>query len=104
KIVLTKTFSVRPGVVTNFSRDATFLLPVTYDFAPIRLGTSQNSLKLAPYVGGGAAVTTNGDAGPLLTGGLDVPLGRKWTFNAGANAGFLDNTDVSVITAIGYNF
>ena len=75
KVGLTKTFSARPSIVTNFRDDATFTLPATYDFAPIRLDSSEQSIKLAPYIGAGAAINTDGDFGPLVTGGLDI---RHW--------------------------
>lgn len=104
KVGLSEAFSVRPGVVTNFTDDATFLLPLTYDFVPLRFSTSEQSLKFAPYVGGGVAITTDGETGLLLTGGLDVPVTSRWTVTANANAGFLDDVDVSVVTAVGYNF
>jgi hypothetical protein len=102
KIGLTRFFSVRPAIATDFSEDATFLLPATLDFRPIAIGSTD--ISLAPYIGGGAALTTNGDFGPLVVGGIDVPITSKLTATAGVNAGILDPVDVGVFVGIGYNF
>ncbi len=102
KIGMTRFFSVRPGVTTNFTDDATFLLPATLDFAPIAIGDT--GIQLAPYVGGGFAVSTDGDFGPLVTGGVDLPINDRWTATAGVNAAILDPVDVGVFLGIGYNF
>ncbi len=102
KIGMTRFFSVRPGVTTNFTDDATFLLPATVDFAPIAIGDT--GINLAPYVGGGFAVSTDGDFGPLVTGGVDLPINDRWTATAGVNAAILDPVDVGVFLGIGYNF
>jgi hypothetical protein len=105
KIGLTRYFSVRPAVTTNFSDDATFLVPATFDFAPIRLGSaSGRGVSLAPYIGAGAAVNTNGVVGPLLTGGIDVPITSRLTGTVGVNAAFLDDVDVGPFIGVGYNF
>lgn len=105
KVGLTNTFSVRPGVVTDFTDDATFLVPVTFDLPGIRVGEVANQdISVAPYLGGGIAVSTDGDVGPLLTGGLDIPVAEQWTVNAAANAGFIDDVDLGVSLAVGYNF
>jgi hypothetical protein len=105
KIGLTRYFSVRPAITTNFVDDATFLVPATFDLAPIRLGSvSGNGVSIAPYIGAGAAVTTNGEFGPLLTGGLDVPISSRLTATVGVNAAFLDDIDVGPFVGVGYNF
>jgi hypothetical protein len=104
KIGLTRYFSVRPAVTTNFN-EATFLVPATFDLAPIRLGSvSGRGVSIAPYIGGGAAVTTNGDVGPLLTGGVDVPISSQLTATVGVNAAFLGDPDVGAFVGVGYNF
>ena len=106
KIGLTRYFSVRPAVTTNFVDNATFILPATFDFRPIRLGTIYgNEVSIAPYIGAGAAVNSNnGDVGPLLTGGIDVPINSRFTATAGVNAGFFNNTGLGTFLGVGYNF
>ncbi|MCG9891019.1 MAG: hypothetical protein MH252_08080 [Thermosynechococcaceae cyanobacterium MS004] len=105
KIGLSNYFSVRPGVTTNFVDGATFLLPATFDFAPIRLGSiAGNGIRIAPYIGAGLAVTTDGDVGPLLTGGLDIPINARLTATAGVNAGFMGDVDFGGFIGVGYNF
>ncbi|MGF1601458.1 MAG: hypothetical protein ACFCU8_05450 [Thermosynechococcaceae cyanobacterium] len=105
KVGLTEFFSVRPAVVTAFDDDATFLLPATFDFAPIKVGKmGQSQVRFAPYLGGGMAIKTDGDFGPLVTGGIDIPLNRSLTATTGVNAAFLDETDLGVFVGIGYNF
>ncbi|MCM1981675.1 hypothetical protein [Lyngbya confervoides] len=104
KIGLTEFFSVRPAVTTNFTDDATFLLPATFDFAPIRIGrVGQSEIQLAPYIGAGMAVTTDADFGPMINGGIDVPLNRDFTATVGTNAGFIDDGDFGVFLGVGYN-
>jgi hypothetical protein len=105
KVGLTRYFSIRPAVTTNFVDNATFILPATFDLAPIRLGSiAGNTVSIAPYVGAGAAVNTDGDVGPLLTGGIDVPINSRLTATVGVNAGFLNNTDLGTFVGVGYNF
>ncbi|NJN37991.1 MAG: hypothetical protein HC790_03455 [Acaryochloridaceae cyanobacterium CSU_3_4] len=75
---------------------------MTLDFAPIEIGKTE--IKLAPYFGGGVAVSTDGDFGPLLTGGVDIPVTKNLTATAGVNVGVLDPVDLGVFVGIGYNF
>jgi hypothetical protein len=105
KVGLTRYFSVRPAVVTDFSNDATFLLPATFDLAPIRLGSvNDNAISVAPYIGGGATVTTDGDARALLTGGVDVPISSRLTATLGLNTTFGGDVDLGGFIGVGYNF
>ncbi|HEY9823850.1 MAG TPA: hypothetical protein V6D19_00260 [Stenomitos sp.] len=105
KVGLTRYFSIRPGIVTDFSDDATFILPATFDLAPIRLGSvADNAISIAPYIGAGATVTTDGDARPLLTGGLDVPINRRFTATLGINTTFGSDIDLGGFVGVGYNF
>ncbi len=100
KVGLTNTLSARPSALVG--SNPAFLLPVTVDFAPGQaLG-----LRAAPYIGGGVAISTARDStiGPLLTGGVDVPVSRQVTATAGVNVGFIDRTDVGMLLGVGYNF
>jgi hypothetical protein len=105
KVGLTRYFSVRPAVVTDFSNDATFILPATFDLAPIRLGSvNDNAISVAPYIGGGATITTDGDARALLTGGVDVPISSRLTATLGLNTTFGGDVDLGGFIGVGYNF
>jgi hypothetical protein len=100
KVGLTNTLSARPSALVG--DNPAFLIPVTVDFAPRQtLG-----LRAAPYVGGGVAISTARDStvGPMLTGGVDVPVSRRVTATAGVNVGFIDRTDVGLLLGVGYNF
>ena len=105
KIGLTNTISVRPAVI--FGGDTLFLVPVTLDFAP-RFADTLNGeqISISPFLGAGVAVETGSgsDVGLLLTGGVDVPIGDRFTVTGTANAAFLDRTDVGLLLGIGYNF
>ncbi|PNW58743.1 UNVERIFIED_CONTAM: hypothetical protein BEN50_06020 [Euhalothece sp. KZN 001] len=107
RIKLTPNLSFRPAAVIG--ENAAFLVPVTYDFAPKNISVAQRSLPpLIPYIGGGAFFTTNDDSeddlGALVTAGLDVPLSRQFTANAGLNVGFInDDTEWGLLLGVGYN-
>jgi hypothetical protein len=105
KIGLTRTISVRPSAV--FGDDTVFLVPVTLDFAPreVEPGVVQQ-FSVSPYVGAGVAIEASGDTdiGLLLTGGVDVPLGNRFTLTGAVNAAFVDETDVGLLLGVGYNF
>lgn len=102
KVGLTRYFSIRPAVNTDFEEDATFLLPLTFDLAPIAVGDT--GVRVAPYFGGGPAVSTTGDFGPVISGGVDLPLTKRLTVTSGVNIGILDETDVGVFVGVGYTF
>lgn len=104
KIGLTRNIAVRPSVVLG--NDATFLIPVTYDFSIRQAEALEEVLPLAPYVGAGVSIATgdNDNIGLLLTGGIDVPLNSQFTANAAVNVGIADETDVGLAIGVGYNF
>ncbi|MBD2169297.1 hypothetical protein H6G04_33590 [Calothrix membranacea FACHB-236] len=104
KIGLTRSISVRPSVAIE--DDPVVLVPLTYDFNLRSADAFNEDLAVAPYVGGGVAIETSGDAdvGLLVTGGVDVPLNNNFTATAGVNAAFLDQTDVGLMIGVGYNF
>ena len=101
KIGLTRNISVRPSAVIG--GDPIVLVPITFDLS--QRGTGQG-FNIAPYVGAGVAIETSDDAnvGFLLSGGVDVPLARRFTLTGSVNAAFLDETDVGLMLGIGFNF
>jgi len=104
KLGLTRNISVRPSAV--FGDDTTILVPITLDFAPRRADAVGRTFGISPYVGAGVAIEASGDAdvGLLLTGGIDVPLGSRFTATGAVNAAFLDQTDVGLLLGVGFNF
>lgn len=104
KIGLTRNIAVRPSVVLG--NDATFLIPLTYDFSIRPAEALEEVFPLAPYVGAGVSIATgdNDNIGLLLTGGIDVPLNSQFTANAAVNVGIADETEVGLAIGVGYNF
>lgn len=105
RLKLTPDISFRPAAIIG--NNASFLIPVTYDFTPSP-GGRIDQLNLTPYVGGGAFLTTaddtDNDIGGLITGGVDMPISRELTANAGLNVGFIDgNTEWGLLLGVGYN-
>ncbi|MGI8502437.1 MAG: fasciclin domain-containing protein [Hassallia sp.] len=104
KLGLTRNFSVRPSVVIG--DDTTVLVPLTFDLAPRTTDAVGRTFGISPYIGAGVAIETSNDAdfGLLLTGGIDIPLGSRFTATGAVNAAFLDQTDVGLILGVGLNF
>ncbi|WP_009634109.1 hypothetical protein [Synechocystis sp. PCC 7509] len=112
KIGLTRSLAVRPGVILG--NDATILLPLTYEFSIRQAEALEEVLPIAPYIGAGITIYTgdddddsnddDGGVGLLLTGGVDIPLSRQFTANAGLNVGIGDETDIGLSVGVGYNF
>ncbi|OKH24245.1 hypothetical protein [Chroogloeocystis siderophila] len=104
KIGLTNTLSTRPSAVLG--DNAVILIPVTYDFSFQPVGAFTDPLPIAPYVGGGVAISTGEDStfGAVLTGGVDVPLTSQFTATAALNVAFVDSTDIGILIGVGYNF
>jgi hypothetical protein len=104
KLGLTRNFSVRPSAV--FGDDTTILVPVTLDLIPRTTDAVGQTFAISPYVGAGVAIEASDDAdvGLLLTGGIDVPLGSRFTATGAVNAAFLDRTDVGLLLGVGFNF
>ncbi len=103
KIGLTRNISFRPAALIGDDTD--FLIPITYDFV-IQSADPFAPVPFAPFLGGGAIISTNGDnnIGFLLTGGVDVPLSRQLVANGSINVGFRNDTDVGIILGVGYSF
>ncbi|NEU81095.1 fasciclin domain-containing protein [Nostoc sp. UIC 10630] len=105
KIGLTRNISVRPSVL--FGDDTVFLVPLTLDFTPrASADVGDRTFFISPYIGAGVAIEANLDTdfGLLLTGGVDIPLGSRFTLNGAVNAAFMDQTDVGLQLGLGYNF
>ncbi|MCL6753412.1 fasciclin domain-containing protein [Nostoc sp. CCCryo 231-06] len=105
KIGLTRNISVRPSVI--FGDDTLFMVPLTLDFSPRAAGAvGDRTFAISPYIGAGVAIEVNLDTdfGLLLTGGVDVPVGSRFTVTGAVNAAFLDETDVGLLLGLGYNF
>ncbi len=105
KIGLTRNISVRPSVL--FGGDTIFLVPLTLDLAPRTAGAvGDRTFAISPYIGAGVAIEANLDTdfGLLLTGGVDLPVGSRFTVTGAVNAAFMDQTDVGLLLGLGYNF
>ncbi|NDJ23475.1 hypothetical protein GS682_17900 [Nostoc sp. B(2019)] len=102
KIGLTRNLSARPAALVG--DNTVFLIPLTVDFPTENLEVTQ--LNVAPYIGGGIAVSTGRDStvGALISGGVDVPLSTQITATGGVNVSFIDETDVGILLGVGYNF
>lgn len=102
KVGLTNNFSARPGIVVG--RRPTILLPVTVDF-PI-LNPLGDRVAIAPFVGGGMAISTGGGSSvrAVAMGGVDIPITNQFTATASANAAFFRRPEIGVILGVGYNF
>ena len=103
KVGLSRNFSARPAAVIG--NRTVFLIPVTLDF-PIEQVEEVERLSIAPYIGGGMAISTGRDSrvGPLISGGVDVPVSSNVIATAGVNVGFLRVTDIGLLLGVGYAF
>jgi hypothetical protein len=91
------TLSTRPSVL--FGGDVELRLPVSVE-APISDG-------IFPYGGAGVAYNTDGNSrfDAMLTGGVDVDLGRNLVLDVGLNVVFKPgNTDTELATTLNYSF
>jgi hypothetical protein len=108
KVGLTRNISARPAVAID--DDPTVLLPITYDFdfrtVDPTEGEPVEPFPVAPFVGGGLGIEASDDAdvGPLITGGVDVPLGDNVMLTGTANVLFIDDTDIGLMLGVGYRF
>lgn len=103
KVGLTNNLSARPGA--SIGNHTTFLIPITVDF-PTASVIDEGRVNVAPFVGGGLAVSTGGSglARPMITAGVDVPITNGFTAVTSANVGFFRETEVGAIVGVGYNF
>ncbi|MDJ0796057.1 MAG: hypothetical protein QNJ51_04340 [Calothrix sp. MO_167.B12] len=106
KIGFTRNISARPSIVIN-DDNSVILVPVTYDISiKDTADPFTEVLPFTPYLGAGIAFKLGDDseAGLLLSGGVDFPLGSRFTATAGINAGFFDDVDVGLLLGVGFNF
>lgn len=103
KIGLTRNFSLRPAAVIDLDENITVLAPVTLDLPSRSVGRAAAlGIQFAPYLGGGLAASTNGHLGPLVTGGIDIPLSSRITANAALNLGLVDEANIGLTLGVGY--
>ncbi len=106
RLKLTPNLSFRPSAIIG--ENAVILVPVTYDFLRTDVDVAERTLVFTPYVGGGILFTTDEDSeddlGALITAGIDVPVSRDFTANAGLNVGFVnDDVEIGLLLGVGYN-
>lgn len=81
-------------------------MALTVNF-PVR--SSSGAVKLIPFVGGGVLISSKGFFEDVLvrglaTGGVDLPLSRRFTATTAVNVGFIDTTSVGVRIGLMYGF
>lgn len=97
--------SIRGITVFGSNRtDNTFALTVNF---PVR--TRSGQVQLVPFVGGGVLLSSkynfnNFIVRGLVTGGIDVPLSRRFTATTAVNVGFTNETNTGVQLGVAYNF
>jgi hypothetical protein len=74
---------------------------------PVR--SESGDAKLIPFVGGGVLISSesflnNTIVRGLVTGGIDVPLSRRFTATTSVNVGFTEETSVGVRLGVMYGF
>ncbi len=95
------------GVTTLFSgerNDRTIALTVNF---PIQ--SKSKKILLVPYVGGGALISSRNFLDDLIvrglvTGGIDLPISRRFTATTSVNVGFADQPQVGLQIGVGFNF
>lgn len=100
KIALGPSYSVRPAMLIRNNID--FLIPVTYDFAPIRT----SYITLAPFLGAGLNFSTRGSRNVdlLLTAGVDVPITQQLVFTSSINVAPINSFDAGFLLGVAYSF
>ncbi|MDZ8051831.1 MAG: fasciclin domain-containing protein [Aulosira sp. ZfuVER01] len=104
KLGLTRNISLRPSAI--FGDETLILVPITFDFASQAAPVAGQTFSISPFIGGGVAIDTSGDTdiAAMATGGVDVPLGSRFTLTGAVNAAFFDETSVGLTLGVGYNF
>lgn len=103
KIGLAEQVSVRPSVL--FGEHLMVLLPVTIDF-PFANTEDVLQVEVAPYIGSGIALSTDGDnfIGFFGTVGIDRVLFDRFVANAALNVGYVEEIEVGIFVGGGYRF
>ncbi len=98
--------SLHNATVVFGNRTATSMFAFTVE-TPLK-NKSSGQVVVSPFLGGGVLLRNTGGSekvAPLLSGGVDVPLSRKFTVTARVNAGFLSgDTEVGLLLGVGYNY
>jgi hypothetical protein len=84
--------------------DSTLALTVNF---PVK--TSSGQVKLVPFIGGGMLLRAKSgfqdiNVRGLVTGGIDIPLSRRFTATTVVNVGLFEKTEMGVQLGVGYNF
>ena len=103
KIGLAEQVSVRPSLL--FGEHLMVLVPVTIDF-PFADTEDTLQVDLAPYIGSGIALSTDGDnfIGFFGTVGIDRVLFNRFVANAALNVGYVEEIEVGIFVGGGYRF
>ncbi|MGL5196450.1 MAG: hypothetical protein ACRC8Y_22905 [Chroococcales cyanobacterium] len=103
KIGLAEQVSVRPSLL--FGEHLMVLVPVTIDF-PFADTEDTLQVDLAPYIGSGIALSTDGDnfIGFFGTVGIDRVLFDRFVANAALNVGYVEEIEVGIFVGGGYRF
>jgi hypothetical protein len=102
---LSDSLSIRgSNIFGGDKNDSTFALTVNF---PVK--TSSGQVKFVPFIGGGMLVRAKSNfedinVRGLVTGGIDIPLSRRFTATTAVNVGLFQQTEVGVQLGIGYNF
>ena len=85
---------------TVFGDETASLFALTGEL-PLR--DSQGAIMATPFIGGG--IWLHGEIDPLLSAGVDVPVGQNFTVTTRVNVGFdSGDTDAGLLVGVGYNF
>lgn len=106
KVSIAEKWAVRPSL--SFGDDFAVLVPITYQFDN---SVNVGGARLSPYVGAGGSWSNenNNNGNPesdlkiLVSAGVDVPLSNRFTLNAQANLGFINDTEFGGTIGVGYN-
>lgn len=108
--IMTKTdlndrFSIRGTNVFGSTRNDN-AMALTANF-PIR--SKSGDVQAIPFLGGGVLISSKSfleevKVGGLVTGGIDIPLSRRFTLTTAVNAGFSDTTNVGVRLGVMFGF
>ena len=96
--------SLRSASVFGDRTVNTFAL--TFDF-PIRGNSGQT--RFIPFLGGGVVLDSDYSFGDLevnglISGGIDIPLSRRFTATVMIDVDFIDDTNLGLLLGVGYNF